>query len=178
MLLFELLRLSYTVELLIILEKLLLGEAEVHHSHHRGKTENREAAHHIHKTAGCAVLEINLEAAGLFLALLALLVVLVHHSLEHKSLSDEPKLTSLRLHYIRNVVVESFSSSFFSVFLNLFIINLSSNVRVDTHRAFCEIQPYCLLQKLVGQHPKPFNNFFKTGYAPAELNIILSWKVM
>lgn len=36
---------------------------------------------------------------------------------------------------------------------------LASNARVDTHRAFCKFQPCCLLQKLVGQHPKPFNNF-------------------
>lgn len=34
-----------------------------------------------------------------------------------------------------------------------------------------------LLQNLVGKHPKPFNDFFKIGYAPAELNITLSWKV-
>ena len=31
-----------------------------------------------------------------------------------------------------------------------------------------------LLQNLVGKHPKPFNDFFKIGYAPAELNINLS----
>ena len=31
-----------------------------------------------------------------------------------------------------------------------------------------------LLQNLVGKHPKPFNDFFKIGYAPAELNITLS----
>ena len=55
---------------------------------------------------------------------------------------------------------------------------LASNARVDTHRAFCKFQPCCLLQKLVGQHPKPFNDFFKIGYAPVELNITLSWKVM
>ena len=55
---------------------------------------------------------------------------------------------------------------------------LASNAHVDTHRAFCKFQPCCLLQKLVGQHPKPFNNFFKIGYAPTELNITLSWIVM
>lgn len=55
---------------------------------------------------------------------------------------------------------------------------LASNARVDTHRAFCKFQPCCLLQKLVGQHPKHFNDFFKIGYAPVELNITLSWKVM
>ena len=54
---------------------------------------------------------------------------------------------------------------------------LASNARVDTHRAFCKFQRCCLLQKLVGQHPKPFNDFFKIGYAPAELDITLSWKV-
>lgn len=30
------------------------------------------------------------------------------------------------------------------------------------------------MQKLVGQHPKPFNNFREIGCAPAELNINLS----
>ena len=55
---------------------------------------------------------------------------------------------------------------------------LASNARVDTHRAFCKFQLRCLLKKLVGQHPKPFNDFFKIGYAPPELNITLSWKVM
>ena len=33
---------------------------------------------------------------------------------------------------------------------------------------------YPLVQKLVGQHPKPFNNFGEIGCAPAELNINLS----
>ena len=55
---------------------------------------------------------------------------------------------------------------------------LASNARVDTHRAFYKFQRCCLLQKLVGQHPKPFNDFFKIGYASVELNITLSWKVM
>ena len=54
---------------------------------------------------------------------------------------------------------------------------LASNACVDTHRAFCKFQLRCLLKKLVGQHPKPFNDFFKIGYIPPELNITLSWKV-
>ena len=54
---------------------------------------------------------------------------------------------------------------------------LASNACVDTHRAFCKFQLRCLLKKLVGQHPKPFNDFFKIGYVPPELNITLSWKV-
>ena len=54
---------------------------------------------------------------------------------------------------------------------------LASNARVDTHRAFCKFQRCCILQKLVGQYPKPFNDFFKIGYAPAELNVSLFWKV-
>ena len=44
----------------------------------------------------------------------------------------------------------------------------------------CVLQNFSLadlLQNLVGKHPKPFNDFFKIGYAPAELNITLSWKV-
>jgi hypothetical protein len=61
---------------------------------------------------------------------------------------------------------------------NLLIFFGISSARVDTHRAFCKFQPCCLLQKLVGQHPKPFNDFFKIGYAPVELKITLSWKVM
>ena len=51
---------------------------------------------------------------------------------------------------------------------------LASNARVDTHRALCKFQLRCLLKKLVGQHPKPFNDFFKIGYVPPELNITLS----
>ena len=42
---------------------------------------------------------------------------------------------------------------------------------------FLQIQRCCLLQKLVGEHPKPFNDFLKIGYAPTELNVSLSWKV-
>ena len=50
---------------------------------------------------------------------------------------------------------------------------MASNARWYPHRAFCKIQPCCILQKLVGERPKPFNDFFKIGCAPAELS---SWK--
>ena len=52
---------------------------------------------------------------------------------------------------------------------------LASNAHVDTHRAFCKFQLRCPLQKLVGESPKPLNDFFKIGYAPcgAEHHFIL-----
>ena len=43
-LLFLVLWLSDSVEFLIHLEKLLLGEGDVHHSHHRGQTKHGESA--------------------------------------------------------------------------------------------------------------------------------------
>lgn len=54
---------------------------------------------------------------------------------------------------------------------------LSKQCTCGHTRAFCKFQRCCSLQKLVGKHPKPLNDFFKIGYAPAELNITLSWKV-
>ena len=56
------------------------------------------------------------------------------------------------------------------------------------HGAYLHFQQYqCIVlftnfsfdvfcEKLVGQHPKTFNNFKEIGYALAELNITLSWK--
>ena len=55
------------VKLLVHLKKLFLGEANVCHAQHAGKTENRESAHHFHNAA--VGLDLDGESAGLLFAL-------------------------------------------------------------------------------------------------------------
>ena len=77
--------------------------------------------------------------------------------------------------YYKFGIFDAIISSFDFISVSLEVKTyLASNARVDTHRAFFKFQLRCVLKKLVGQHPKPFNDFFKIGYAPAELNINLS----
>ena len=44
-------------------------------------------------------------------------------------------------------------------------------------RFFQQISVLLLFTKTCGKYPKPVNDFFKIGNAPAKLNITQSWKV-
>lgn len=50
------------------------------------------------------------------------------------------------------------------------VSDLASRARRYPLVRFCKSQRCRLSQKLVGQHPKPFNNFCEIGYAPLVLN--------